>query len=380
MAIDAVTIIVCVSLLLLAVVSSWLANAFWRRPKGRAFDNGEVGQQPRFSIVIAAHDNAYELERNLPSVLSQDYEAGYEVVVVDESSTDETADVLKRLQNTYPNLYVTFIPESSHYLSRRKLALTVGVKAAKNEWVVFTSADCKPLSEKWLTALSAHCTDDKDMVLGYTAYAHDAKAFQRFYRLLTACYRFRRAQRSKAYAYGCSNLALRKSVFMERNGFLLNLKYLRGEYDFLVNEYAEADNADVAFEHDACNVQDAPSHKTWTNDHLFYMETRKHLSRGFAYRFLNNIDTLLLHVNFLAQMAAIALSIYLENWTVTVAAALCVVITLTVRMVLASKAIRAFGEAVPLWLVPLFELRVMWQRLLFKVKYAFSDKYDFIRR
>ena len=57
--------------------------------------------RPTFSIVIAVCDQAMEISKNLPSLLTQRYDGDYEVIVVDESSVDDTADILKQLKNEY---------------------------------------------------------------------------------------------------------------------------------------------------------------------------------------------------------------------------------------------------------------------------------------
>ena len=106
---DTLTITVCGVLLLLAVATPF-CNVLFRRPRldnvGGASDNNEESKanKPGFSIIISVHDNAMEIERNLPAFLEQKYSGDFEVVVIDESSTDETSDVLKRLQNKQDNL------------------------------------------------------------------------------------------------------------------------------------------------------------------------------------------------------------------------------------------------------------------------------------
>lgn len=82
--------------------------------------------RPTFSIVIGVHDQAEEIEQNLPSLLTQQFEGGYEVIVVDESSTDETVDVLKRLKSNHPHLYTTFLPKYHFQNNRRRLCLHPG--------------------------------------------------------------------------------------------------------------------------------------------------------------------------------------------------------------------------------------------------------------
>ena len=116
---------------------------------------------------MAVYDNARELEERLPAFLTQTYEPGYEVIVVDESSTDNTEDVLTLFKNDYPHLYTTFLPKPDRNIMRRKLALTIGVKAAKNEWVILTDIHAEPPSEEWLKEI-AECIDNTtEAMIGY---------------------------------------------------------------------------------------------------------------------------------------------------------------------------------------------------------------------
>ena len=116
---------------------------------------------------MTAYDQAYELKENLPVFLSQQYEPGYEVVVVDESSTDETADLLKLLKNDYPNLYTTFLPKSEGYALSKKQAYNIGVKAAKNDWLIFANANHPPVGDDVLQAISDSIDTTADLTLGY---------------------------------------------------------------------------------------------------------------------------------------------------------------------------------------------------------------------
>lgn len=379
MTIDTITIILCTALLVLTALAI-AANPLWRRlrPAPTLPTTGSEALPP-LSVVMSVHDNGPELERNLPALLSQDYEAGYEVIVVDESSHDDTGDVLKRLRLSHPNLYTTFIPESSHYLSRRKLGLTVGVKAAKHEWLVFTDADCKPASDKWLAALASHCTADKDLVLGHTAYDSETSAYRRYDQLLNLHRSLRRARRT-AYRYNGHALALRKGLFVEREGFIGNLKYLRGELDFLVNEYAAAGRTGIAIEPEARLVQNCPTKRVWLNDHLFYMETRRHLSRSFSYRLPILVDGTLLHASYILQVGAIAAAASLGRWVEMGVAAFCLVLLYLLRAVAACRAFKTLGERLPWGLVPLMELRSAWQWLALSIRHARADKYDFVRK
>lgn len=106
------------------------------------------------AIVIPVHDNGSEIKNNLRKYLEQEVEGELQVIVVDDHSTDSTPDVLKRMRQDYPQLYTTFIPASSHR-KRRRLALTVGAKAAKGEWVALADIDYVPENNQWLASLMA---------------------------------------------------------------------------------------------------------------------------------------------------------------------------------------------------------------------------------
>ena len=101
------------------------------------------------SIVIYAKNETENLRSFLPSVLEQDYPE-FEVIVVNDGPTDESEELLSLLSRDYPHLHRSFTPENSRYISHKKLALTLGIKASKYDWLVFTEANCHPVSKDWL--------------------------------------------------------------------------------------------------------------------------------------------------------------------------------------------------------------------------------------
>ena len=141
-----------------------------------------VGQQG-VSVIIVASDNEDQLAKNLPRILSQDY-PDYEVIVVDDNSKDDTKELLKHLSKQYPHLYSTFTSDSVRYISHKKLALTLGIKAAQKEWILFTDPDCYPTSDQWISRMARHFTDSTDVVIGYSA----SQAFPTGAVCTTPCY------------------------------------------------------------------------------------------------------------------------------------------------------------------------------------------------
>lgn len=129
-------------------------------------------KQHPFSVIMTVYDQAHELEEKLPAFLKQEYEPGYEVIIVDESSTDDTPDVLKLLKNEYECLYSTFLPKPSAQTFRRKLALNIGFKASHYEYVIITKPNAAPADTDVFKAIAEVLETDAALTLGYVSKKH----------------------------------------------------------------------------------------------------------------------------------------------------------------------------------------------------------------
>ena len=124
---------------------------------------------PPLSVILCARNEADNLRKILPAILEQDYPQ-FEVIVINDASTDETEDVLGYMEEKYPHLYHSFTPDSARYISHKKLALTLGIKASKHDWLVFTETNCMPASNQWLKLMARNFTSQTQIVLGYSGY------------------------------------------------------------------------------------------------------------------------------------------------------------------------------------------------------------------
>lgn len=222
-------------LLLFFPLRAWFYGIIKRIRKSEAGERSPATDEP-VTVVICCRDEGDYLERNLPAILGQ-RGVKFEVVVVDDCSTDSTPEVLKRYEKQYPNLKHTFVPKSARYVSHEKLAVTLGVKAAKYEWIVLTRADCVPAGDSWLYEMSCCFAQEKDIVLGYSNFHYDGSLLARravyeriFYQLVW----YNSARRRAVGGDGC-NMAFRRSVFMANNGYASMLDYIYGADDLLVN-------------------------------------------------------------------------------------------------------------------------------------------------
>jgi poly-beta-1,6-N-acetyl-D-glucosamine synthase len=199
------------------------------------------------SVVICAKNEAGNLEKYLPRILEQNY-SDYEVIVVNDCSSDETEEVLKKYTKMYPHLRSTFIKEDEKFSHGKKLALTVGIKSAKNEWVLLTDADCYPENNHWIATMAKHFTPDKSIVLGYGGYRKRKGLLNmliRFDTAIIALHYFSLALMGKPYMGVGRNMAYRKSLFFANKGFASHFKLDSGDDDLFINEVANKKNITI---------------------------------------------------------------------------------------------------------------------------------------
>ncbi len=125
--------------------------------------------QPPVSIIICARNESENLRKFLPAVLEQDY-PDFEVIIVNDCSEDNSYDILGGYLMKYPHLKVSTVNKDPKFTHNKKMAQFIGIKAAKNEILLFTDADCEPESNKWLRGMTSHFTPEKSFVLGYGGY------------------------------------------------------------------------------------------------------------------------------------------------------------------------------------------------------------------
>ncbi|GHU71215.1 glycosyl transferase family 2 [Bacteroidia bacterium] len=231
--------------------------------------------QPPVSVIIYARNEAENLETYLPSILEQNYPE-FEVIVVNEDSTDDTDAVLKRLTLKYKHLYHTTLPGKSRNVSRKKLALTLGMKAAHHEVLVFIEADSHPLDADWLRSSARHFTVDKAVVLGWAYLEKYPSRFAAYDYFVENVRTIASALYGKTYRANGRNMAYRKTGFSQQKA-LSNYNFIdAGEDDLLIAEMAS--NKNVA-------VELSPENRIAVDMEAAWMWKEYKLRRAVAYSF-----------------------------------------------------------------------------------------------
>jgi glycosyltransferase involved in cell wall biosynthesis len=235
------------------------------------------------SVIICAKNEAEQLRKNLPSVLSQKYAGKFEVIVVNDASTDNTAQVLQELEQQYDNLWDVIIsPTEERTLQGKKFALSKGVEHASYDWLLLTDADCKPFSDQWLERMITPLGGGKEIAAGYGGYNRAPgilNAFIRWETLHTYLQYRTYAKAGMPYMAVGRNMACTKRVLQKAQQDPLWNALPSGDDDLLVRIAGTAHNTAVVTARAAFTYSDAKA--TWKE---WAAQKQRHLSTGKYYK------------------------------------------------------------------------------------------------
>lgn len=106
------------------------------------------------SIIIVTNDGSTVLRDTLPEIMSQQYDAAFEVIVVRETLKGDMKDILEPFLEQYPNLYTTYLPDKPLYVTNGEVEILLGVKAAKYDDIIIIHPGFMPSSDQWLKDVS----------------------------------------------------------------------------------------------------------------------------------------------------------------------------------------------------------------------------------
>ncbi|MBL4675621.1 MAG: glycosyltransferase [Mucilaginibacter sp.] len=233
------------------------------------------------SVIISARNEAHNLSVYLPYILQQDYPE-YEVVVVNDRSSDGSEDILREIQQEFSHLKVVTVAEHDKYKTGKKFALTMGIKAAGYDHFLFTDADCKPATLNWLTRMAANFTGSTQIVLGYSPYVKTGNflnPFIRFETLKTAINYLSSALKGNPYMGIGRNLGYTKSLFFGAKGFASHMHVMSGDDDLFVNQNGNSSNTTIEIHPDTFTYSDAKNTLSG-----WFMQKRRHMGVGKLYK------------------------------------------------------------------------------------------------
>lgn len=173
----------------------------------------------KVSVIIPARNEAHNIGKCVHSVLYQNYPVdSFEVIVVDDGSTDNTARIAQNIASRIPNMKVISLKEAE---GGKKQALKAGIAIATGDYILQTDADCE-VPYKWISAMTGFFNEKTGLVSGPVQLVHNGSFFQRLQSLEFMGLNFLGggaiAMRRPNMCNG-ANLGFPKAVYHEVNGY-----------------------------------------------------------------------------------------------------------------------------------------------------------------
>ena len=180
----------------------------------------------KFSIIIPARNESANIEKCIKSIIANQYPKNlYEIIVVDDYSTDNTAGIVRQFQKQNTNLHLIQLEKmlkEKQLNSYKKKAIEIAILQSAGEYVVTTDADCI-IPEKWLFFIDKFITERQAVFIAAPVRFQDNGSFVSKFQ----CLDFMSLQGITAAAVGAgfhsmcngANLAYSKKVFLEVGGF-----------------------------------------------------------------------------------------------------------------------------------------------------------------
>jgi len=339
-----VTFVACFGIQMAVLLGVQLSLAFYK-------EGAPSANQPPVSVIIAARNEEENLLKNLPGILEQDY-LTFEVIVVNDRSLDESSLVLKALSEKHPHLRIVNIHETDDYDGGKKYAITLGVKGAKHERLIFTDADCRPLSRKWIQSVVSNTVSDDNIILGYSPYERKAGLLNkliRFDTFHTGLNYLSFALTGFPYMGVGRNLSYSKSAFFAAGGFKAHYRLRSGDDDLFVNQVATKKNTRICVSPDSL-VASEPK-LAWKD---YWLQKRRHLTTGFEYKRSHKLALLLQPVTLILFWVSAIVLLLSGVWEIAVISL--ILLRVLVQMLIFKKSSRLLGESDVILFAPLLEI------------------------
>lgn len=244
---------------------------------------------PSVSVIVHSSNDSGTLETLIPMILAQEYAGQMEVIIVNDGKEESVSDTVSRFEEEYRNIYMTYLPARSRNLSRRKLAITLGVKAARFDTVVFLPGSARLRSEKWLSLMMLPIAKGADISVGYGYPApldqdpdnrpgrHRLISFEQ---VRTAVQYLGAAITGHLYRAFSNNLAYRRDLFFKVGGFTNSIGLRYGDDDIFIASIGRGSSYGVQLAPEAIVEIAEPSvQKAHRRDKLVHDYTGRFVSR-----------------------------------------------------------------------------------------------------
>lgn len=318
------------------------------------------------SVIVCSKNEAENLKKNIPIWLEQTY-PNFELILINDASIDKTLDVIEEFAATDERIKIVDVKNNEAFWANKKYALTLGIKKAKNNYLLFTDADCQPASNFWIQEMANHFSTTKQLVLGYGAYAKRKGLLNkliRFETMVTALQYFSFAKAGMAYMGVGRNLAYTAKLFYDNNGFMSHMYIRSGDDDLFVNEAASQTKVAICDTPESFTVSEPK--KTWKN---YINQKKRHITTASNYKTSHKLFLSFIYITNCLFWIGTAISFTFLQWEWVAGL---VLFRLLFQFIVFGKAIKRFRENGLILLLPFLELALICFQIAIFISNIFS--------
>ncbi|MFI3314426.1 MAG: glycosyltransferase [Rikenellaceae bacterium] len=329
------------------------------------------------TVVVIIKDDIRFLSEDVNTLLQQEYEANYQVVLVDNQSTqDQTEELFSIIEKRYSNVYITKIAptHSGNHHPAQRLAYTIGLKAAKYENVIFLSSDAFIASEKWLSTLASSFAHG-NIVTTYCRILRSIRANNKLFRArnsIQSMLYLAMVASNNLYMVSESVFGIKKSLFFNNKGFSSYLRLNKGENDLFIQSIPSRDRKSVLNMNLDAVVEVDPD--TEYNDYLSIQAYNSYTHK--YYPFEAKLYLALYNIfNFLFWSALLVVAImFISNYIILLSLLGLIVLKLGTLMIILQKLSKRTQECIPYLFMIVYDIIAPIEEVLIKLKNIFSPQ------
>ncbi len=245
------------------------------------------------SIIIPFRNESENIISNIKSITGQNFpKANYEVIYVDDSSTDNSFQIL----NDFPkskNIKVLSLPKNYSPNAHKKRAIRYGIENSIGEIIITTDADCV-YSENWLSSMLSNFDEETGFISGPVEFLDEDSLFSKLQKLEFAGLVITGAGLigiGKPTICNAANIAYRKKTYEKVNGFYDQMDLSSGDDELLMQKIAKDTKYKVKFSLLTESIVKTTASK---NINEFYHQRKRWASKGLFYKNIRLIITLIL--------------------------------------------------------------------------------------
>ena len=237
------------------------------------------------SIIVAARNEEQNIKSCVTALISQNYPLEkLEIIVVDDRSTDETAKIVQKFTEAYPNVILLQVKQTPSGMAPKKYALDFGINQATGEIILITDADCIPQPD-WVKFMLSYFKPDVGLVAGFSPLdrAEKPSVLSRLIRLDSlALASVAAGSFGAGFPLTCNarNLAYRRSVYQQIGGFKEIGHLISGDDDLFLHLVQKKTDWQVRY---AIDSEVIVSSIVPSNFNDFFHQRVRHASKGRHY-------------------------------------------------------------------------------------------------